>query len=62
MIATTLMRESKLAEAREAVQRLSDNPFYQRKFLGACSQGSSGSEFDCLSQEVEPGSPVPITF
>lgn len=48
------MRESKLAEAREAVQRLSDNPFYQRKFLGACLQGSSGGEFDRLSQEVEP--------
>ncbi len=54
MTATMFMREGKLAEAREAVQRLSDNPFYQRKFLGACLQGSSGSEFDRLSQEVEP--------
>jgi hypothetical protein len=53
MTATMFMREGKLAEAREAVRRLSDNPFYERNFLGACLQRSSGSEFDRLSQEVE---------
>jgi len=53
MTATLLMRDGKLAEALEAVQRLSDNPFYERKFLGACLQGSSGSDFDRLSEEVE---------
>ncbi len=47
------MRDGKLAEALETVQRLSDNPFYERKFLGACLQGSSGSDFDRLSEEVE---------
>jgi eukaryotic-like serine/threonine-protein kinase len=51
--ATLLMREGKLAEAREAVQRLSDNPFYVRNFLEACLQHSSGSEFDRLSREME---------
>jgi serine/threonine protein kinase/Tfp pilus assembly protein PilF len=51
--ATLLMREGKLAEAREAVQRLSDNPFYTRTFLEACLQRSSSSEFDRLSQEME---------
>jgi len=53
MTATLLMRDGKLAEALETVQRLSDNPFYERKFLGACLQGSSGSDFDRLSEEVE---------
>jgi len=53
MIATLLMREGKLVEALEPVQHLSDNPFYERKFLGACLQGSSGSDFDRLSRDVE---------
>ena len=54
MTATTLMREGKLAEAGAAVERLSGNPFYQRNFLRACLEHSSGPEFDRLSQEVEP--------
>ena len=54
MTATLLMREGKLTDAREFVQRLSDNRFYGRNFLAACLQGGSGSELDRLSQEVEP--------
>jgi serine/threonine protein kinase/Tfp pilus assembly protein PilF len=54
MTATLLMREGKLAEARELVERLSDNPFYGRNFLEACLQNRSDSERDRLSQEVEP--------
>src|SRR4029077_21252133 len=53
MNATLLMREGKLAEAREAVQPLSDNPFYGRNFLEACLQRSASSEFDRLSQQME---------
>src|SRR6202008_1617702 len=52
MTATLLMRDGKLAEALETVQRLSDNPFYARKFLRACWQGSSGSDFDRLSEAI----------
>jgi eukaryotic-like serine/threonine-protein kinase len=52
MTATLLMRDGKLAEALETVQRLSDNPFYGRKFLEACLQGSSGSDFDRLSEAI----------
>ncbi len=54
MTATTLMRENKLAEARQAVQRLSDNPFFHRKLLEACLRGSSATELDQLWQETEP--------
>lgn len=53
MTAALLMREGTLSEAREAVQRLSDNRFYGRKFLDACLQGHSGSDLERLSQEVE---------
>lgn len=53
LTATMLMREGKLAEARALVQRLSGNPFYERNFLNACLQHSSGSDFDRLSRETE---------
>ena len=54
MTATLLLREGKRAEAREFLQRLSDNPFYGRKFLDACLEGRPDSELERLSHEVEP--------
>jgi len=54
LTATLLMREGKLADARDVVQRLSDNPFYERNFLDACLRGSLGSQLDRLSLDVEP--------
>jgi hypothetical protein len=53
LAATLLMREGKLDQAREFVQRLPDTPFYARNFVDSCLQSRSGHEFDRISREAE---------
>jgi eukaryotic-like serine/threonine-protein kinase len=65
--ASILMREGKLAEAREAVQRMPTNPRYHRDLLEACLQIRPASEMDRIAQEAEsslgtPGDPEPLYF
>ena len=48
-----LLREGKFDAAKETVQRLSSNPFYQRNFLEACLQHRSGAELERLARETE---------
>jgi eukaryotic-like serine/threonine-protein kinase len=65
--ASILLREGKLAEAREAVQRMSTNPRYHRDLLEACLQIRPASELDRIANEAEsllgkPGDPEPLYF
>jgi serine/threonine protein kinase len=55
--ASILLREGKLAEAREAVQRMTTNPRYHRDMLEACLQLRPASELDRIAQaaELTPG-------
>jgi eukaryotic-like serine/threonine-protein kinase len=53
MTSTLLMREGKVDQALELVERLPDSPFYARNFLESCLQGRSGPEFDRISREAE---------
>jgi hypothetical protein len=49
----TLLRESKLAEAREKVQKMSNNPYYHRDLLEACLQPRPQSDVDRIAHETE---------
>jgi Tfp pilus assembly protein PilF len=49
----TLLRESKLAEAREKVQKMSNNPYYHRDLLEACLQPRPPSDLDRIAHETE---------
>jgi eukaryotic-like serine/threonine-protein kinase len=65
--ASILMREGKLAEAREAVQRMPTNPRYHRDLLEVCLQIRPASEMDRIAHEAEsslgtPGDPEPLYF
>jgi eukaryotic-like serine/threonine-protein kinase len=48
-----LLREGKLSEAREILQRFSSNPFYEGNFLEACLQPERPPDFDKIAHQVE---------
>ncbi len=52
-----LLREGKVAEAREAVKRVSGAPIYYRDLLQACLLGPA-SELDRIAHEDETGEPT----
>ena len=53
MVAGLLLREGKFDQARAALQRLTETPFYSRSFLEACAQGKSGPEYDRIALQTE---------
>jgi len=53
MAATLLLREGKFDQARAALQRLPETPFYARSFLEACAEGKSGPEYDRIALQTE---------
>jgi tetratricopeptide (TPR) repeat protein len=60
-----LLREGKVAEAREAVKRMPNTPRYHRDLLEACMQLRPASELDRMAQEAEtslPTEPDPETW
>jgi eukaryotic-like serine/threonine-protein kinase len=60
-----LLREGKVAEAREAVKHMPTVPRYHRDLLEACLQLRSPAELDRLAQEAEaslPTEPDPETW
>ncbi len=52
-ILSVLIREGKLAEARESVKKVSNNPRYHRDLLEACLGMRSPSELDKIATETE---------
>src|SRR5579863_576382 len=52
-----LLREGKLAEAKEAVKRVSASPIYYRGLMQACLLGPA-SELDKIAHEAEFGQPA----
>jgi hypothetical protein len=52
-----LLRSGKLAEAREAVKRMSSAPHYHKDLLQACLLGPA-SELDKIAHEDEVGQPT----
>ena len=52
-----LLREGKVAEAREALKRMSATPHYHRDLLQACLVGPA-SELDRIAHEDETGQPT----
>ncbi|MGB9204040.1 MAG: protein kinase [Terriglobales bacterium] len=66
-MASINLREGKLAEAREAVQRMTTNPRYHRDMLDACLQLRPASELTRIAQAAESmqgmeGDPEPLYF
>jgi Tfp pilus assembly protein PilF len=60
-----LLREGKIQEAREAVQRMSGAPIYHRDLLEACLQLRPAADLDRMAQEAEttqPSEPDPETW
>jgi eukaryotic-like serine/threonine-protein kinase len=60
-----LLREGKIAEAREAVKRMPTAPRYHRDLLEACLQLRPAAELDRMAQEAEtsmPSEPDPETW
>jgi eukaryotic-like serine/threonine-protein kinase len=55
MTVAVLLREGKFDQARAALERLPDTPFYARSFLEACAEGKSGPEYDRLALQTEAG-------
>src|SRR5208282_187266 len=55
-----LLREGKIAEAREAVKRMPSAPRYHRDLLEACLQLRPPSELDRMAQEAESGQPTEL--
>ena len=53
-----LLREGKLAEAKEAVKKMPTNPRYHRDLLEACLQMRPQSELDRLAQEAQTTQPT----
>ncbi len=52
-ILSVLIREGKLAEAREAVKKVSNNPRYHRDLLEACLGMRPASELDKIATDTE---------
>jgi len=62
---SVLLREGKIAEAREMVKRMSSNPRYHRDLLEACLQMRPAGDLDRMAQEAEssvPTDPDPETW
>ena len=60
-----LLREGKIAEAREAVKRMPTAPRYHRDLLEACLQLRPAADLDRIAQEAEtsvPSEPDPETW
>jgi tetratricopeptide (TPR) repeat protein len=60
-----LLREGKIAEAREAVKRMPATPRYHRDLLEACLQLRPAADLDRMAQEAEtslPTEPDPETW
>ena len=60
-----LLREGKVAEAREAVKRMPNTPRYHRDLLEACLQLRPAADLDRMAQEAEtslPTEPDPETW
>ena len=60
-----LLREGKIAEAREAVKRMPTAPRYHRDLLEACLQLRPAADLDRMAQEAEtsvPSEPDPETW
>jgi serine/threonine protein kinase/TolB-like protein/Tfp pilus assembly protein PilF len=53
-----LLREGKIAEAREAVKRMPANPRYHRDLLEACLQLRPSADMDRMAQEAETSVPT----
>jgi hypothetical protein len=53
-----LLREGKVAEAREAVKRMPTSPKYHRDLLESCLQLRPASDLDRLAQEAETSLPT----
>jgi len=53
-----LMREGKLAEARESVKHMSTNPHYHRDLLEACLGVRPQTELDKMAHELETAQPA----
>jgi eukaryotic-like serine/threonine-protein kinase len=49
---SVLLREGKVAEAKEAVKRMSSNPLYHRDLLEACLQLRPAGDLDRVAQEM----------
>jgi len=65
VLPSVLLREGKVAEAREAVKHMSSNPHYHRDLLEACLQLRPASELDRIAHEAEtnpPSDPDPETW
>lgn len=66
-MASILLREGKLAEARDIVKGMTTNPRYHRDMLEACLKLRPASELDRIAQAAEPtpgmdGDPEPLYF
>ncbi len=62
---SVLLREGKIAEAREAVKRMPNAPRYHRDLLEACLGMRPAAELDRMAQEAEtsqPSGPDPETW
>jgi serine/threonine protein kinase/tetratricopeptide (TPR) repeat protein len=60
-----LLREGKIAEAREAVKRMPNTPRYHRDLLEACLQLRPAADLDRMAQDAEtslPSEPDPETW
>jgi serine/threonine protein kinase/tetratricopeptide (TPR) repeat protein len=60
-----LLREGKIAEARQATERMPTNPRYHRDLVEACLQLRPAAELDRMAQEAEtnaPSEPDPETW
>ncbi len=53
-----LLREGKIADAREAVKRMPTSPKYHRDLLESCLQLRTSSDLDRIAQEAETGVPT----
>jgi hypothetical protein len=53
-----LLREGKVAEAREAVKRMPTAPRYHRDLLEACLQLRPAADLDRMAQEAETSLPT----
>ena len=55
-----LLREGKVAEAREAVERMPSSPRYHRDLLEACLQLRPAADLDRMAQEAETSVPTDL--
>jgi len=55
-----LLRENKVAEAREAVKRMSSNPRYHRDLLEACLDPGHAADLDRIAREMTTNFPAEL--